>query len=148
MGKGGATKDAILARAALPGSQGALSGLSIGRLAEDLHMSKSGLFAHFEAKETLQVEVLERAAQLFVEAIVRPALAPPPGEPRVRALFEHWLCWTKRARLPGGCLFVAAAAELDDRRGPVRDRLVSLQREWLPLIAHKGGAGMPPGRVP
>ncbi|HXM79056.1 MAG TPA: TetR/AcrR family transcriptional regulator [Thermoanaerobaculia bacterium] len=145
MGKGGATKDAILDRAVRLASQVGLSGLSIGRLAEDLHMSKSGLFAHFEAKETLQVEVLERAAQLFVEAVVRPALAQPRGEPRLRALFEHWLCWTKTARLPGGCLFVAAAAELDDRRGPVRDRLVSLQREWLELIANVARTGIPLG---
>src|ERR1700730_14639302 len=141
MGKGGATKDAILDRAVRLASQVGLSGLSIGRLAEDLHMSKSGLFAHFEAKETLQVEVLERAAQLFVEAVVRPALAQPRGEPRLRALFEHWLCWTKTARLPGGCLFVAAAAQLADRRGPVRDRLLSRLRDLALVLSPLAGTG-------
>jgi len=110
MGKGGATKDAILDRAVRLASQVGLSGLSIGRLAEDLHMSKSGLFAHFEAKETLQVEVLERAAQLFVEAVVRPALAQPRGEPRLRGHCAKQLCWhllgwypqRRSARLLGG----------------------------------------------
>lgn len=135
MRKGEITRNAILDRAVRLASEVGLSGLTIGRLADDLGLSKSGLFAHFQSKETLQVQTLGRASHLFVQIVVRPALAAPRGEPRIRALFDHWIGWTRTAELPGGCLFVTAAAELDDRPGPARDRLVALQREWLDLIS-------------
>lgn len=112
-----------------------LGGLTIGRLAEDLKLSKSGLFAHFRSKETLQVQVLEAAGNRFIEKVVRPALRCPRGLPRLRSLFEGWLTWARSGPLPGGCLFVAASAELDDEPGPVRDRLVQLQKEWLEVLA-------------
>ena len=135
MGKGDLTRNAILEHAAALASQVGLEGLSIGRLAQDLELSKSGLFAHFHSKETLQIKVLEHAAAVFVERVIRPALAAPRGEPRVRALFERWLVWPQKNGLPGGCFFVAAATELDDRPGPVRDVLVQQQRDWLDTIA-------------
>jgi AcrR family transcriptional regulator len=134
MRKGEKTRDAILDRALRMASELGLEGLTIGRLADELDLSKSGLFAHFASKENLQVRTLDRAAERFAEVVVRPALAAPPGEPRLRALFERWLEWPKRVRQPGGCIFAAAAAELDDRPGPARDRLVELQREWLATI--------------
>jgi AcrR family transcriptional regulator len=133
--KGELTRQAIVDRAVSLASQAGLEGLTIGRLASELSLSKSGLFAHFQSKEALQVQTLDRAAERFVEVVVRPALAAPRGEPRLRVLFERWLLWPKLVPQPGGCLFVAAAAELDDRPGPARDRLVALQREWLAGIA-------------
>ncbi|MEP6802261.1 MAG: TetR/AcrR family transcriptional regulator [Acidobacteriota bacterium] len=145
MGKGENTREAILDHAMRLASEVGLSGLSIGRLANDLAMSKSGLFAHFQSKETLQDQVLVRASQLFIEIVVRPALAAPRGEPRLRALFERWLDWTRTAGLPGGCLFVTAAVELDDRPGPVRDRLVALQKEWLNVIGRVARTGIAEG---
>jgi AcrR family transcriptional regulator len=135
MGKGEVTRQAILERATALASRCGLEGVSIGHLAEDLGLSKSGLFAHFGAKETLQVEILRFAADRFVQAVVRPALAQPRGEPRVRAIFERWLGWSRSHSVPGGCLFVAAASELDDRPGPARDELVRLQKEWMDSIA-------------
>ncbi len=135
MGKGEVTRQAILERATALASRCGLEGVSIGHLAEDLGLSKSGLFAHFGAKETLQVEILRFAADRFVQAVVRPALAAPRGEPRVRAIFERWLGWSRSHSVPGGCLFVAAASELDDRPGPARDELVRLQKEWMDSIA-------------
>jgi len=140
------TRDAILVRATELASQVGLAGLSIGALAEDLDLSKSGLFAHFGSKESLQIAVLEHAATDFVSAVVRPALREPRGEPRMRALFERWLAWDRDGLLPGGCVFVAAASELDDRPGPVRDRLVSLQAEWLGLLAESFRKGSEAGR--
>jgi len=133
MGKGETTRQAILDRAMTLASQVGLTGLTIGRLAEDLELSKSGLFGHFQSKEALQIQVLEHAAETFVEQVVRPALAEPRGLPRLRALVERWLAWD--SSLPGGCVFVAAAAELDDRPGSVRLRLVELQRQWIDFIA-------------
>jgi AcrR family transcriptional regulator len=134
--KGEQTRQAILERAAGLASQIGLEGLTIGRLADELDLSKSGLFAHFRSKEALQVETLRFAADLFVERVIRPALRAPRGEPRVRALFEHWMGWAKASPLPGGCLFIAAASELDDREGPARDEVVRQQRDWLELIAN------------
>ena len=135
MGKGEQTRDAILERAIRLASEVGLDGVTIGRLADALDLSKSGLFAHFASKEALQVQTLDRAAERFVDVVVRPALATPRGEPRLRALFERWLRWPRAVPQPGGCIFVQAAVELDDRPGPARDRLVKLQREWLDSLA-------------
>ena len=109
-----------------------LGGLTIGTLADQAHLSKSGLFAHFRSKEALQLQVLEHARGRFEEAVARPALRTPRGEPRLRELFDRWLAWDAR---PGGCPFVAAATEFDDQPGPVRDRLVRDQRDLFDMIA-------------
>jgi AcrR family transcriptional regulator len=130
--KGEETRQAILTRAFEIAKMVGLSGLTIGRLAEDTGLSKSGLFAHFGSKEALEVAVVEEAARQFVEFVVTPALRRPRGEPRVRALFERWMQWGQR---PGGCFFVAAIAELDDRPGPPRDALVQACKDWLDTLA-------------
>lgn len=135
MRKGEATRQAILDRAVALARQVGLEQLTIGRLADDLALSKSGLFAHFQSKEALQVQVLEAAGAQFVELVLKPVLARPRGEPRVQAIFEQWLTWEGGPQSAGGCLFVQASAELDDREGAARDRLVRLQREWLRSIA-------------
>jgi AcrR family transcriptional regulator len=135
MRKGELTHQAILERAIRLASRVGLEGLSIGGLAEELSLSKSGLFAHFKSKTSLQVQVLETAAAVFTERVVRPALTRPRGEPRVRALFDGWLGWDRDKVLEGGCIFVAAAAELDDSPGPARDALVQSQKDWLDCLA-------------
>jgi AcrR family transcriptional regulator len=135
VGRGDETRRAILERAARVASRRGLGGVTIGALADELALSKSGLFAHFHSKEALQVQVLQHTAELFVDRVVRPALKAPRGEARVTALFERWLDWAQADPLGGGCLFVAAATELDDLDGPARDELVRQQRDWLELIA-------------
>lgn len=135
MTKGEETRTAILERAFASASRLGLEGLTIGGLADEVGLSKSGLFAHFDSKEALQLQVLETAAERFVETVVAPALKEPRGEPRVRALFERWMEWETAAFQPGGCIFIATANELDDRPGPVRERLVGLQRDWLEALA-------------
>jgi AcrR family transcriptional regulator len=133
--KGEQTREAILAHALGLATRIGFEGLTIGRLAEDLHMSKSGLFAHFRSKEALQLEILRFAGARMVDTVVRPALAAPRGEPRVRALFERWLAWEQSPSLPGGCPFMAASFELDDRPGPVRDFVVQNLRDWMDTMA-------------
>jgi AcrR family transcriptional regulator len=132
MAKGEQTRHAILARAFELAKTVGLSGLSIGRLAEETGLSKSGLFAHFGSKEALCVAVVEEGAQQFVEFVMAPALQKPRGEPRIRALFERWIDWGQQT---GGCFFVGATAELDDQPGPARDALVQACRDWLDALA-------------
>jgi AcrR family transcriptional regulator len=133
VGKGEVTKGAILDDAVQLASRVGLKAMSIGSLAEHTAMSKSGLFAHFRSKEQLQLDVLERAHRRFVDLVVRPALSTPRGIPRLQALFDGWLGWSES--LVGGCLFVSAAAELDDQPGPVRDALVRSELDWLELLS-------------
>lgn len=135
MGKAEATRETILDAALSTASRVGFAGLSLGELARQVGMSKSGLFAHFDSKEDLQLEVLRRAARQFLDVVIAPALRTPRGEPRVRALFENWFRWARANSLPGGCPFIAAASELDDRPGPLRDYLVSTQRDWLAGLA-------------
>lgn len=134
MSKGAETRDRIIDRALRAASVDGLEGISLGRLAADVGMSKSGLFAHFASKEALQLDVLAAASEKFTDVVVRPAFTQPRGEPRVRALFERWLMWEREESLPGGCVFTHAAAELDDRPGPARDALVDWQRQWLDAL--------------
>jgi AcrR family transcriptional regulator len=145
MGRGAETRQVILGRAAHVASLVGLEGLTIGGLAGELRLSKSGLFAHFHSKEALQVETLRFAAQLFVDNVIRPALKSRRGEPRVRALFERWLDWAKADTLEGGCLFVAASAELDDREGPARQELVRRQKDWLQFLSTVAGGAVSEG---
>jgi AcrR family transcriptional regulator len=133
--KGAVTRQAILEKALALASRKGLEGITIGRLSQELGLSKSGLFAHFRSKDALQVQVLQQAAAHFVDEVVRPALGARRGEPRVRALFDRWLDWARSQRTPGGCPFVAAAIELDDQPGPARDELVRTQRDWLETVA-------------
>jgi AcrR family transcriptional regulator len=135
--KGEQTRDAILEGALKLASRVGLEGLSIGMLAEELQLSKSGLFAHFGSKEALQLGTIEYAAQQFSELVVRPALTTARGEPRLRALFEAFLRWPERVPQPGGCIFIAAAVEFDDRPGPVRDLL---REYWKARLAFFAGA--------
>jgi AcrR family transcriptional regulator len=125
-------------------SEVGFTGLTIGQLAEKTGMSKSGLFAHFKSKEALQLETLQRARERFTDAVVRPALTTPRGVKRVTMLVERWLDWATEG-LDGGCIFVAATAEYDDRPGPMRDAVVQNERDWLELVATVAGTAVSEG---
>jgi AcrR family transcriptional regulator len=131
--KGDETRERILDRAIALAAVVGLEGLSIGELARETGMSKSGLFAHFASKEELQLKILETAVERFVRDVFEPTLRATRGEGRVRALFERWLAW-ERGRV-GGCPFVEASYELDDRPGPVRDALAAAQGQWVDGVA-------------
>ena len=108
-----------------------LEGLSIGRLAAELKMSKTGIFAHFGSKEQLQIATVETAKQIFLEKVVQPALKSARGLPRLKAMLEHWLGYVERIVFRGGCFFAAASAEFDSRPGAVRDQIADLTRAWM-----------------
>jgi len=129
VGKGQETKRAIVDEALDLVSTGGLGGLSIGTLARATGMSKSGLFAHFESKEQLQLTVLQAATERFVDIVIAPALKQPRGEPRIRAMFENSMKqWENE--LPGGCIYYAVSAELDDQPGAARDFLIKTELDY------------------
>jgi AcrR family transcriptional regulator len=132
--KGASTRDAVLGHALALASEVGLEGVTIGTLADRAKMSKSGLFAHFDSKEALQVAVIDEAADRFVRDVVAPALKQKRGEPRLRALLDNWSKWADAEYMPGGCVFVASIADLDGADGPVRDRLAETQRDWLETL--------------
>jgi AcrR family transcriptional regulator len=142
MSKGEATREAILDTASRLARSVGLGGITIGTLATSAELSKSGLYAHFRSKESLQVSILEHTRARFVAEVVAPALTEPRGEPRVRAVFENWLTWAGQR---GGCLFVASSFELDDQPGPVRERLVRYQQDWLDSLAEIFRTGLSEG---
>ena len=127
--KGSQTRASILDRAVDLASVEGLEGLTIGRLAGDLGMSKSGLFAHFGSKQELQLATIEAAAERFRVAVIEPALEVPDGAPRLRALGERYL--EHLDLYSGGCFWGATSAEYDDRPGPVRDAVAGALDAWL-----------------
>lgn len=132
--RGTQTRRAILGRAMDIASADGLEGLSIGRLASELGVSKSGVFAHFGSKEELQLSTIRAASRVYYDAVVAPALEVPPGLRRLHALCERWLAYLEARTFPGGCFFFAVSAEFDARPGRVRDALAQARLDWLRLI--------------
>src|SRR5262249_12037557 len=118
----------------------------IGRLAERTGMSKSGLFAHFESRESVEIAVLTEAIARFRSEVILPALREPRGEPRIRALIDRWHQWSNdHASMPGGCLLLQAAVELDDRPGPAQDLVADAIRQWSETLKRAATIAMDEG---
>ena len=132
MAKGEDTKLNVLEAGLDMASQLGLECVTIGNLAKETNLSKSGLFAHFQSKENLQIEILNHAARVFSEGVIIPALKTKAGIPRIRALVDNWIQWT--SVLTGGCIFVSASADFSDRPGRVRDVLLNQQKEWIDCL--------------
>ena len=132
--KGQASRAAILHAAAKLATTKGLDGLSIGDLAAEVGMSKSGLYAHFKSKEELELATIETASDIFDREVLRPAMAAPAGSQQLRALVDSFLAHLERRVFPGGCFFAAVAMELDTRPGLARDRVVEVQQQWLSLL--------------
>jgi len=130
-GKGAETRAAILDHAVDLASVEGLEGLTIGRLAAELEMSKSGLFAHFGSKQELQLATVDAAARRFSTAVIEPALGAADGVPRLRAIADSYLEHLDGGAYSGGCFWAATSAEYDDRPGPVRDAIAAALDAWL-----------------
>jgi AcrR family transcriptional regulator len=133
--KGTATRASILDRAVDLASAEGLEGLTIGGLATELRMSKSGLFAHFGSKQELQLATIAAAAERFRAAVIEPALELPDGAPRLRAMSERYL--DRLQDYSGGCFWAATSAEYDDRPGPVRDAIATALDAWTGELARQ-----------
>ena len=125
------SRDAILDEAARLATVEGLGGLSIGRLAAAVGMSKSGLFAHFGSKQELQLATVEKAGALFAAQVVAPASDASGGLERLVRLVDGYLRYVEADTFPGGCFFASVLAEVDMQPGPVRDRLVRFLGDWL-----------------
>jgi AcrR family transcriptional regulator len=132
MTKGEDTKLNVLEAGLDMASQLGLECVTIGNLAKATNLSKSGLFAHFQSKENLQIEILNHAARLFSEGVIVPALKIKAGIPRIRALVDNWIQWS--SELTGGCIFVSASTDFSDRPGKVRDLLLRQQKQWIDCL--------------
>jgi len=134
--RGDRTRRAILTTAVDVASVEGLEGLSIGRLATELEMSKSGLFAHFGSKEELQIATVRAAAGIFVHRVIRRAEERfEPGIARLFTVLEAWLDYMERGIFAGGCFFAAATSEMDGRPGPVRDAVADQMTSWVGLLS-------------
>lgn len=125
---------AILDEAARLATVEGISGLSLARLAGAVGMSKSGLFAHFESKEELQLATVEAASAVFAQQVTNPASQAATALERLRSLVERYLAYLEVETFPGGCFFASTLAEMDMQPGPVRDRLVAFLGDWLGQI--------------
>ncbi|MGV9711627.1 TetR/AcrR family transcriptional regulator [Gordonia sp. NPDC003424] len=132
--KGARARAAIARHAADVASVEGLNGLSLGKLAGDLGLSKSGVSTLFGTKENLQLAAVQAAREVFIDVVVRPAFAEPQGMPRLRALVDRWIDYIGEPVFPGGCFRVATIVEFDSRTGPVRDAIEADRREWLALL--------------
>jgi len=133
--RGARSRRTIARRAVDVASLDGLDGLSMGRLAADLGVSKSGVQALFGTKENLQIATVAAAGEAFEEAVSGPAMAEEPGAARLRALVDRWIDYVNEPLFPGGCFWAANLPAFDSRPGRVRDALASQQRAWRGLLA-------------
>jgi AcrR family transcriptional regulator len=139
----------VLERAARLATLEGLDGLSIGRLADATGMPKSSVYVLFGSKEELQLATIEAARRSFIRHVVEPALgSTPPGRERLLALCDGFLDYVERRVFPGGCFFVAAAAELGGRKGRVHDRVARYQQEWRELLRDSAREAAEQGELP
>ena len=144
---GARSRETILRAAAQLATVEGIDGLSIGRLADHIGMSKSGLFAHFGSKEELQLATVEKAQEVYEAEVTAPALAEPDGVRRLEALCEQFLSHVEREVFPGGCFFASLAAELDTRPGPVRDRIATALVGWTQMLEDAIAAARDRGEI-
>ncbi|PTL83253.1 TetR/AcrR family transcriptional regulator [Vitiosangium sp. GDMCC 1.1324] len=147
MSKGAATRERILEHALRVATRDGLEGLTIGALAEELGMSKSGLFAHFGSKEDLQLAVLKDAAEKFESHVIRPSLEAPKGLPQLEKLFDLWLDYHIHPIAPGGCIFIAASTELDDHEGKPRDFVAGAERYMSDSVVRLARSAIEAGQL-
>ena len=146
--RGRRTRDSILQTAVQLATVEGIDGITIGRLASELGMSKSGLFAHFGSKEELQLATIDAAREIFVDTIIAPAREAERGLPRLEALMDNWLEYMRREVFKGGCFFDAVRGEYNSRPpGPVRDAVWADFASWSEILANRVKAAQAAGHL-
>lgn len=128
--RGRQTRRLVLARTMDIASVEGLDGLSLGRIAAELGLSKSGVFALFGSKEELQLATVRAAASVVRKRVVEPAERVPPGLARLWAVCDGWLAYSRERTFPGGCFFFSAKTAFAARTGPVHDMLATVHAAW------------------
>src|SRR5947208_10456666 len=128
------TRERILHQGLALMSQSGLAGVTLGVLADQVGMSKSGLFAHFRSKEDVQIELLTYTAEFAAKHVVQPSIMAREGLPRLQALVSNWFRWAQRAGLPGGCPVAAGLFEFDDIEGVIRKKILEMEGQWRRLL--------------
>jgi AcrR family transcriptional regulator len=134
MGIPNTTRERILDAGLAMASQSGLEAVTLGVLASNVGMSKSGLFAHFHSKEAVQLSLLEHSDRFAAPVVIEPAMKAAEGLPRLRALVTNWFGWAQRAGLPGGCPVAAGLFEYDDVQGVVHDKILEIEGRWRALL--------------
>jgi len=140
------TRNSILDEAIFIASKTGFEALTIGKLSRSVGMSKSGLFAHFNSKEQLQLDLLKAVKKKFIEIVISPSLQAPRGEVRIQVLAHNLIKWDDSGFMPGGCMLHTASIEFEDRPGPQRDFLVFHQRYWIDFIANAASIAIDEGQ--
>lgn len=146
--QGERTHQAILEKAMGIASIDGINGLTIGRLAEDLGVSKSGLYAHFGSKLDLQLETIDSAIKVFFSEVVESGIQGPPGVARVIRLADSYLSYVERRVFPGGCFFAGLIPEVDAQEGPIRDALAAMVRTWEQILEQSVKEAQERGEIP
>jgi AcrR family transcriptional regulator len=141
------TRSRIVGRALRIASTDGLEGVTIGRLADSLEMSKSGVLNHFRTKELLQLAVIEAASETFREMVWEPARQEKPGLKRLLAIEHRWIDLISGETWPSGCFWTAAAAEFDGRPGPVRDALAEALDRFEQAMRREVGRAIEAGEL-
>jgi AcrR family transcriptional regulator len=135
MAASNATRQRILDKGLAMASRSGLEAVTLGVLATNVGMSKSGLFAHFHSKEAVQLGLLEHSDRFAIPVVIEPAMKAPEGLPRLKALVKNWFGWAPRAGLPGGCPVAAGLFEYDDVAGPVHDKIKEIEARWRGFLS-------------
>ena len=144
----GDTRADVLEVAVRRASIDGLDGVTIGRLADEVAMSKSGLHGMFGSKQELQAAVFERGVESFKREVWEPVAGREPGLPRLLALIDRWIAYHRRRALPGGCLVTTATIEFDARPGPLRDAVSATRRQMHAALAADVRTAIEAGDVP
>jgi len=142
------TREAIVARAVDVASVEGLEGVTIGRLASDLEMSKAGVIGHFGTKADLQLAALDAASKIFLDDVWEPAADEEPGLPRLLAICDAWIGHISRSPFAGGCFWTAASAEFDGRGGPAHEAVQRRSRAWRKVLRREITAAIDAGQLP
>jgi len=132
--KGSDTKRKILAHAMGIAAREGLAGLTIGQLARDLGMSKSGLFAHFRSKRSLELATINEARNVFTSRVLSPAKSANEGIEQLWVLCNSWLDHIQHRAFTGGYFFTGAFFECAERSGAIEDEINRLAQEWWRML--------------
>ncbi|MEV0340502.1 TetR/AcrR family transcriptional regulator [Nocardia sp. NPDC050713] len=148
LAKGARSRASIARHAADVASVEGLNGVSIGRLAADLGISKSGIATLFGSKESLQLAAVQAAREVFTARVIEPSLGVPRGVPRLRALVDRWFTHVTEPVFPGGCFRTATLVEFDSRPGPVRDAVAADHEDWIEFLTTEIRKAQDQGELP